>query len=162
VTNPYGRETKIPAVHSGRGLRFLWSALELISVMPLILLRVYVPLSMGYTVIAERYVPDTIVGIAYYTNDSKFLTSHAAKFLLHFIPKQTVFIHLDSSYSAILKRRGRHVDSYQYLEFQRKGYKTLGEIVGATLIDTSDMSVGDTSKRIMTHLLESQTLPKQE
>lgn len=155
VSNQYGRTMKIPAIHTNRGLRLLWSTLEVVSVMPLILYRVYIPLSLGYTVVAERYVLDTIVGIAYYTNDLKFLANRTARFLLFFVPRKTIFIHLDSSYSAILRRRGRHVDSHHFIEFQRTAYKILGDHVGAFLIDTSNMSVGDTSNQIMTHFVKS-------
>jgi thymidylate kinase len=152
VSNEYGRETKIPAVQVNSDLRVFWSMLELLSVVPIILFRVYLPLSLGYTVIAERYVLDTIVSIAYSTDNMKFLTSRMARFLLHFIPRDTIFIHLDSSYAVIEKRRGSLTDPCHFLEFQKVGYKMLGELVGASPIDTSYMSVADTSNRIVEHV----------
>jgi len=149
VSNPFGKKTKLPAVHLNRLIRLFWSVTELASVMPVILFRVYVPLFQGYTVIAERYVVDTIVTVAYYTNDLCFLQSRTARILLSFVPKKTVFIHLDSDNSTIIKRRGRIVDSHDFIKFQRMGYKIMGNSVEALFVDTSNLSVEQTQKRIL-------------
>jgi len=149
ILNPFGKKTKLPAVHLNRWIRLFWSALELVSVIPIILFRVYIPLFLGYTVIAERYVVDTIVTVAYYTNDLGFLQSRTARILLSFVPKKTVFIHLDSDNSTIIKRRGHIVDSHDFIKFQRMGYKMMGNSVEAMFIDTSNLSVEQTQKRIL-------------
>lgn len=152
VSNPFGRRAKIPAVHTSRFFRCFWSMIELVSVLPLILFRVYIPLFLGYTLIAERYLVDTVVTIAYFLSDLGFLQSRTAKLLLCFIPKNTVFIHLDSDYSTIMKRRSRMVEPYDFIKFQRMGYKMIENSVGAMFIDTSNISVEQTSKRIMNWL----------
>jgi len=149
VLNPFGKKTKLPAVHLNRWIRLFWSVVELVSVIPIILFRVYIPLFLGYTVIAERYVVDTIVTVAYYTNDLGFLKSRTARVLLSFVPKKTVFIHLDSDNSTITKRRGRIVDSHDFIEFQRRGYKIMGNSVEALFVDTSNLSVEQTQKQIL-------------
>jgi hypothetical protein len=104
----------------------MWSLLELVSVMPVILYRIYIPMLLGYTVVAERYIVDTIVTIAYYTGDLGLIKSQIAWFLLHFIPKDAVLIYLDSDYSVIVKRRGRVTDAYDFIEFQKTGYRIIG------------------------------------
>ena len=152
VSNPFGRKKKYPAVHIDRRLRLLWSLIELVSVAPVIIFRVYAPLLLGYTVIAERYVVDTVVTIAYYTNDLGFLQSLTARLLLRFIPKNTLLIHLDSDYSTLLKRRSYMVEAYDFIEFQRAGYKIIGSLVGATFIDTSDIAIEQTFSRIVDQL----------
>ena len=149
VSKPFGRQWKIPAVNTSQSFKILWSVIELVSVLPLILFRVYIPLYLGYTLVAERYVVDTIVNIAYFTNDLNFLQSRLAKFLLYFVPKNTIFIHLDSEYSVIMKRRHRMVESYDFIEFQRVGYKIIGDSVSAKYIDTSNISVKQTSMLIL-------------
>ena len=149
VLNPFGRKMKLPAVHLDRRIRLFWSIIELLGVMPAILFRVYVPLFLGYTVVAERYVIDTIVTVAYYTNDLGFLQSQTTKLLLRFVPKNTLLIHLDSNYRTIMKRRGNFVESCDFINFQRKGYRIIGNSVEATYIDTSNISVEETYKRIM-------------
>jgi thymidylate kinase len=152
VPNPYGKTKKYPAVHINWPIRFFWSQLELVSVIPVIITRIYLPLLLGYTVIAERYVADTIVTIAYYINNLRFLRSFTAKILLIFIPKKTILIHLDSDYSTLLKRRGFKVEAYDFIEFQRKGYKIIGNIVETIFIDTSNITVEETFMRIMSQI----------
>lgn len=149
VSNPFGRKKRYPAVHIGRSFRLFWSLLELVSVMPVIIFRVYIPLLLGYTVIAERYVVDTILTIAYFTQDLGFLQSQTAKLLLRFIPERTLFIYLDSDYSAIVNRRGPLVESYDFIRFQRAGYQMVANSVGATSIDTTNNSVEQTFKQIL-------------
>lgn len=149
VSNPFGRQLKVPAVHTNWWFRLFWSMIELVSVLPLILFRVYIPLFLGYTLIADRYLVDTVVTIAYFLNDLGFSKSRTAKLLLCFIPKNTVFIHLDSDYSTILKRRSLMVEPYDFIEFQRVGYKIMGKSIGAVYIDTSNTTVRQTFTRIM-------------
>jgi hypothetical protein len=149
TVNPFGMQVKVPAVHTNLRLGFFWSMIELVSVLPLILFRVYVPLFLGYTLIAERYVVDTAVTIAYFINDVGFLQSHIAKLLLLFIPKNTIFIHLDSDYSTIMKRRDHIVEPYDFIKFQRMAYKIMESSVSAILINTSNISIEQTSERIM-------------
>ena len=149
VSNSFGRQVKIPAVHTSRSFRLFWPMIELVSVLPLVLFRVYIPLFLGYTLVAERYLVDTVVTIAYFINDPSFLQGHTAKLLLCFIPKNTVFIHLDSDYSTIMERRSHIVEPYDFIEFQKMGYKMIGNSVGAKFIDTSNVSVKQASMRIM-------------
>lgn len=160
-SNPFGRRKKFPAVHTSKSLRLFWAIIEMLSVIPLIVYRVYIPLFLGYTVIAERYVVDTVVNVAYYTNDLRFLKSSTAKLLLRLIPKNTIFIYLDSDYSTLISRRGRNVESYDFFRFQRIGYEIIGNSLGVILINTSKNSIEQTSTKIL-HRLESsgQMLPK--
>lgn len=149
VSNPFGRKKKIPAVDTSGSLRFFWTVIELVGVIPVILFRVYIPLFLGYTIIAERYVIDTIVTIAYYTDDLDFVKSPIARFLLYFVPKNTIFIHLDSDVTTIMKRRGRNVESFNFIRFQRIGYKILENSVEALSIDTSNVTVEQTFNQIL-------------
>jgi len=162
VSNPFGKQLKIPAVHKNHWLKLFWSVIELVSTLPPILFRVYIPLFLGYTIIAERYVVDTVVTIAYYVNDLGFLQSRTARLLLCFVPKNTVFIHLDSDYSNIIKRRSHTIEPRDFIEFQRIGYKTIGSLVRAEFVDTSRTSVKQTYTRIMHWLRSKEVFQSQE
>jgi hypothetical protein len=110
-------------------------------------------MSLGYTVVAERCVVDTIVNIAYYTQDMGFLQSRIAGIILHSsIPKKAIFIHIDSDYSAILKRRGNEVDPYEFIKFQRRGYGIAKYLVEATSIDTSNMTIQEAYASVLKRL----------
>jgi hypothetical protein len=142
--NPFGKISRYPAVHENRFLKLFWCVTELISVVPVIFFRVYLPLSLGYTVIAERYVVDTVVNMAYLTNDLGFLQSLTARIILSFIPQNAAMIYLDSNYSSMLRRRGDEVEPRGFIEFQREGYRVIAKSIGAKLIDTSNMSIEET------------------
>src|SRR5437016_9013622 len=66
AVNPFGLGAKQPLVYPQSLSKGIWAFIETISVLPLILLRVYLPLWMGYRLVAERYVVDTIVTISYF------------------------------------------------------------------------------------------------
>lgn len=138
------------------GFDFCGLLLELISVIPVILFRVYIPLHLGYTLVAERYVVDTVVTIAYFTDDLSFLQSRTARLLLRFIPRNTIFIHLDSNYSTLMKRRNQTVEPYSFIKFQKVGYDMVGYSLGAKRIDTSNIGVRRASSQIMHWLRTNQ------
>ena len=136
---------RIPLVNRSVLLRWFWAAIELVSVLPLIIYRVYFQLFLGYILVAERYVIDTIVTIAYFIDDFGFLYSPLATALLYCIPKDSAFIYLDSSYETMIKRRGINVEVRCFIEFQRKAYSILANHLEALMIDTSRLSVEETS-----------------
>lgn len=172
VLNPFGVATKLPAVNRNRLLRFFWSAVELIGVLPIIL-RVYYSIWRGRTLVAERYVLDTVTTIAYFLNEVNFLKSWTSRLLLRLIPKDTVFIFLDADYDTIYQRRAplfrtkthsksrnKHygavprssVESRVFIEFQRTAYKVLAKSFDPLVIDTSRYTVQKTSKMILRYL----------
>lgn len=171
VVNPFGIATKIPAVDRSRLLQFFWSIIELIGVIPLVL-RVRYSLWMGRTMVAERYLLDTVTTIAYFLNDLNFLYSRTSRLLLRFLPKDAVFILLDSDYETIFQRRApffntkatksckkeygaiprSSVEPRVFIDFQRKAYELLAASFDTLMIDTSKHNVEETSKAILQYL----------
>jgi energy-coupling factor transporter ATP-binding protein EcfA2 len=149
VLNPFGEGKKIPAVHVNRKFRLFWSITELVSVIPVVILRVYIPLLLGYVVVAERCIVDTIVNIAYYTNDASFLQSRTVRLLLNLFPRKALLIHLDSDYLTLMKRRGRTVEAYSLINFQRNCYRAIEKLLNAAYVNTSNHDVNQTSKLII-------------
>ena len=172
VMNPFGVPIKLPAVNRSRVLRSLWTATEFLGVLPIIL-RVYISILRGHRLVAERYVLDTVVTIAYLINDVNFLNGLASKLLLRFIPRNTMFIFLDADYATICRRRrsllgpensedtGREtygsiqksaVEPEEFINFQRRAYKSLAKSFGALVVDTSKLSIEETSGLILQQL----------
>jgi len=145
TVNAYGHIIRIGAISSSRLNRLIWAWIEFVSVLPLALLRVYLPLSMGRVVIAERYFVDAVASIAYTLDDPDFESSFVARLMLRFIPKNSVLIHLDSDYDEISERRGSMADPEDYIRFQRSMYDGLSMRLGAVKIDTSRWSIEDTA-----------------
>jgi energy-coupling factor transporter ATP-binding protein EcfA2 len=152
ILTPHGVEQKMFSLPSDGAFRSFWYLLELISVKPLILLKVRFPLLLGYTVVADRFVVDTVVNLAYYGNDVKFVQSSIANLFFRLIPKNASLIHLDSDYSTILKRRGIAVDSLSFIEFQRTAYKLINRSIQAKKINTSKSTVIQTSQEIQLYV----------
>lgn len=144
VVNPYGFPQKILLLPIGKYFRFLWYFVEFLSVKPLIILKVRIPILLGYTVVAERFIVDTIVSVAYYGNDVHFIQSSFAQFFLRLSPKNTCFIHLDSDYSTIMGRRGCEVDSSDFIDFQRLAYGLVRNSMNAKSLSTSSLNVAQT------------------
>jgi hypothetical protein len=57
---------------------------EFISVLPILLAKFILPSILGYTVIAERYVPDFLVWVSLTTRDEDYLKRLEARFMLHY------------------------------------------------------------------------------
>lgn len=153
---PYGAVSPIsmnPPVLKGAFSRILWSIIDTISVLPILLIQVYTPLVLGYCVIAERYIIDSIASIAYFVNDPQFFKGRFAKLLLKFIPEQTVFVFVDADYDTISLRRRNVAGPAEYTEFHRKMYLELTPIVKAIYVNTSTLSVQETHKRILYSIL---------
>jgi thymidylate kinase len=140
---------KIPAIDRSRVLRSFWGLIELVSVLPLILYRVYLQLLRGYVIIAERYVIDTVATIAYFMNNMGFLSSPIATVLLSCIPKKSKLIYLDSNYETIMKRRSYNVEVRSFIQFQRMAYNILAKRLDALIIDTSQFSINETFNAIL-------------
>ena len=129
-------------------LALLWGAVEFVSVLPWIFLRVYLPRFLSYTVVAERYVVDTVVYLGYWLGYG-YLTSFSAKVLLRFIPEDSVIIHLYAETDTLLKRSFDDEVTQDFIEFQQDIYHKMAKRLDAISINTSKSSVEKTSQKIL-------------
>jgi thymidylate kinase len=170
VVNPFGPPGRLPAVDRNCVLRRFWSAAEFLSVLPLIARVNY--LGRKNTLVAERYLVDTVTTVAYFLNDLDFINSWTSRLLLRFIPKDTAFVFLDTDYATIYGRRaGLYDQEYlkknrkeygatptcpveprSFIDFQRKAYRTLAKSFDPLTIDTSKHSIEDTTNIILQFL----------
>ena len=155
----YHRIVKVPSGVTYRvfdpgllpSLQRFWGAIEFLSVLPWIILRVYLPRALGYTVVAERYVVDTVAYLSYWLGKD-FLQSFLAKVLLSFIPQGSVLIHLDAETQDLLERLKRiryDTATKDYIVFQQRIYRILSRTMMATTINTSKYNVDETFQRIL-------------
>lgn len=170
VSNPSGIEMKLPAVDRNRLLRSFWALTEFFSVLPLII-RTDLETKRGRKLVAERYVLDTVANVAFFVNDVQFIRSRIARLLFLFVPRDTVFIFMDSDYRTIFKRRahlflsssdpkGRvygvlpkaTVEPKEFIDFQRTAYQAFAKYFNALTIDTSKHSIEETSNLILEYL----------
>ncbi len=67
---------------------------------------------------------------------------------MKFIPSNCVLIHLDADYDTLVKRRGRLVEPRSFIDFQKEGYAWLSRQFATHYIDTSKLTVDETSEAI--------------
>lgn len=136
-------------------LKAFWGFIEFVSVLPWILIKVKLQLFLGYIVIADRYLVDTIVNVAYFLDDPNFLRGDIARILLNMISKDAFLIHLDAKteivFARIEKRKSEEID-VKFIKFQQRAYLLLAAYLGALSIDTSHREAADTFKIILDKL----------
>lgn len=167
--------------------RLIWSVIEIVSIMPRILIDVYLPKALGFTLIGERYVVDSIATMScYFLKDPKFIHSRASNFLLRFMPPCTIPILLDSNIVSIMERRltrnSLHDEPvrlnpqiwldpnkysknnpYEYIapHQQREMYLELARKVRAHIIETSDLSVDEVHRIVLKKISEDANITKE-
>lgn len=125
--------------------KWFWSLLEFLSVIPWIITRLYLPLLLGYHVIAERYVVDTVVYNQYFIGDSFNIY---AKILLRMMPKDALLIHMDAEKQDILRRREGDVLPKNFIDYQLTQYRFLASKINALCVNTSHNDIAEVSKII--------------
>jgi len=116
----------------------LWTILDICGVLPLAVLRVHPFAWNGYTLVAERYVIDSIVTLAFFLEDPTFLDGMAARLLESLLPSDTRMVFLDADYDQILKRRDDEAEPEEFIEFQRVHYAKMAKRHNALYIYTPD------------------------
>jgi len=150
--SPDGDAYKIFDIRFLPKLKKIWCFLEFLSVLPWILFKVNFPLLLGYVVIADRYLVDTVVTIAYSFTDTNFISGFIAKVLLRMIPHNSFFIHLDANTKIILRRRNVERIQRDFIEFQKKWYTLFALSFGALSINTSNKKVYNTFNEIIENI----------
>lgn len=146
--NAQGNIIKIKPLQDKRISRKLWTWIEFLSVLPVAIIKVWIPVKAGWIVIADRYLLDSIASIAYTINDPTFPDSLIARLMLGLVPKRAVLIHLDAPYSEIAKRRGKATDPASYIEFLRATCLKLARCLNTISLDTSKLTIDEVQQVI--------------
>jgi len=142
--NPYYK-TSIP-----NSVKKVWQLIEFISVLPILLTRFIIPCSLGYTVIAERYIPDFLVWVAVTTDDPSYLNSFSARFLLALTLKARIRIYVKADIKKLIDRRGDMDPSFIKKEFTL--YEKLAKSIGSFTLDTTNKNVDESLNILLAFL----------
>ncbi len=134
-----------------RNLKRVWQLIEFASIIPIILLKYILPSTLGYWVVADRYVLDFIVWVSITTNDQRYLKSVEAKFLLALSSKTHVRIYVTATIKELLRRRKEDI---HYLREQLKIYNQIALDIHANILDTTDKSTDKSFKEVLRLLKE--------
>jgi len=156
--NKFGSILKIPNFKSYSKLSVFWGWFELLNIMPIVFFKAIIPYKIGYSLLAERYTPDSIATISYFLSDDKFINSKVSLILLSLIPKDAMFIYLKCDYQELIRRRKIIVEPKQSSNFHSKIYDLLAYQLKAVVIDTSNLSILDTHKKIIKSVFKNKII----
>ncbi len=132
-----------------KSLGRLWSLVEFISVLPWIILKVYLPIFFGSTIVADRYVVDTVVMISTNVKDMFFADKFLGRLLLKMIPKGAIIFHMDADFDTLIERRPDIEYTRAEIETQMKLYRMLAVRLNAYTVNTSNLGIEETMKEVL-------------
>ena len=144
LDNPY-YSISIPS-HMKR----VWQLIEFVSVLPILLTRFMLPSLLGYTVIAERYIPDFLVWVVITTDDPSYLSSIGARFLLALALRAKVKIYVKADLQKLIERRMDMNPSF--IMKQLILYEKLAEGINSLTLDTTNRSVDESMNSLLAFL----------
>jgi len=98
----------------------IWQFIEFISLIPLILLRYYIPNKIGFVVIGERSPIDSLIWIMQTTNDPKYFKTIFGKFLLKFSSTADLIFFITANRDILIKRRlNEKINFFQYYLYEK-------------------------------------------
>jgi len=141
VVNPNNVDVK--RFDHSRYRRF-WPLIEFISVLPLFVSKIYLPFSLGYVIVSDRCVIDTVVTISTRIKDPFFMNSCISRILLRMVPKGAVIIHFNVELTDVLKRKPDIEYTFTEINHQILLYNLLARRMGAHTVNTSELSINET------------------
>jgi thymidylate kinase len=134
-----------------RKIRTPWKILELISLFPALLYRVLLPQLLGYIVVCDRYVLDTLVSLSYFLDDKRLISGICAKLLASMMLKNTVLFYMNADTVTILRRKKCEPLTPRLIEYYKDAYGALIKRLKlrTTMIDTSRVSIEDVQKLML-------------
>lgn len=139
IVNPNGVAIQRFDPTSLDSLRKIWPLIEFISVLPWILTRVYLPIMLGFFLVADRYVVDTVVTISIRLKEKDFYNTFIGRVLLKMIPDATAIVLLDIGVDTVLKRRYDVEYTFEEILDQIALYRKLAKSLGALIINSEKL-----------------------
>jgi len=158
--NPNGIIISRFELYDSRFARKVWPTIEFLSALPLIIFKVKLPLLLGYRIVLDRYMIDTITSIALSTKNMKFADSFLGRLLLKMMPKGSASILLDIDLSTVLERRPDIEYSYDEIRNAIGLYRTLTRKMKSVSLDTDTLAVEQTKKRVLELFFVTELMPK--
>lgn len=138
--NPKGMIISRFELYKGTFISKIWSVIEFLSILPLVISKVWLPYILGYTVVCDRYVIDSAVSIALTTKDMSFPDSFIGALLLKAIPEKNALIFLDADLPTVLKRRPDVEYSVDEIKNEMKLYRSFMRKVKALTFNSATES----------------------
>ena len=148
--NPY-YEICVP-----RALKAPWMLIEIASIIPVLLAKLYVPLIMGYFVIGERGIIDFLVWMSLTLRSPELVKGFVGRALIALARSVGISIYVRAA-PEVLKYRRRGSPEEGALGFQLIVYDAIAKAYNFPKIDTSKRGVMDCLNEVLTVIgLESE------
>jgi thymidylate kinase len=131
-------------------MKRVWQLIEFVSELPILLARFMLLSLLGYTVIAERYIPDFLVWVVITTDDPSYLSSISARFLLALALRAKVKIYVKADFQKLIERR-KDMDP-SFIMKQLILYEKLAECMDSLTLDTTNRSVNESMNVLLAFL----------
>lgn len=133
-----------------RKIKIVWKFIEITSFFIALIYRVCLPAFLGYIIVCDRYVLDTLVTLSYFFKEPKFVLSIFARVLVKLIPKNSFLFHLDADAKIITLRKLDEPLTFELIEYYRRMYTLLVKIYSlkAEKIDTVNETIQDVQEKI--------------
>jgi len=131
-------------------MKKLWQLIEFVSALPVLFVRFMLPSFLGYTVIAERYIPDFLVWIVITTDDPSYLSSISARSLLALALRSKVKIYVKADFQKLIERRMDMDPSF--IMKQLILYEKLAKSICSFTLDTTNKSVNESMNILLAFL----------
>lgn len=131
-------------------IKTVWKFIEIISFFMAWIYRVCLPALLGYIVVCDRYVLDTLVTLSYFLKDPKFIISNFARLLVKLIPKNSILFYLEADTQIIMFRKLGEPLTFELVEYYKQMYALSMKIYGirAKNINTSTETIQSVQEKI--------------
>jgi len=104
----------------------VWSWVRFLDIFISVNVRVKLPLLFGFTVVCDRFVPDSLVELMTDIGDTKLLGTTVGKLISELIPKSSKSVLLDVEEKTAWQRK-TDIPALDYLTRRRSSYRTVAE-----------------------------------
>lgn len=135
-------------------MNFIWKFIEITSFFMAWFYRIYLPFLLGYIVVCDRYVLDTLVTLSYFLKEPKFIASKFARLLIKLMPKKSLLIYLEADTQIIMLRKLDEPLTLELIEYYKRIYALLIKIYGikANNINTASETIQSVQEKVMSLL----------
>ena len=131
-------------------ISFLYPWMLFIDILPMYFIKISIPLHIGYTIVCDRYIYDTLADLMIDLNDLNIHRKIIGKFFLRLFPIDTKAIILDLDEETIRERRIDLMGD-RSLERRRKVYKQIAKDFDIPIIENTG-SIKEVHKNIVSLL----------
>ncbi len=119
----------------------LYPLLLFIDMLPMYFIKISLPRRLGYTIVCDRYIYDTLVDLMIDLREFEIHKKFFGELFMGLLPKNTIVIHLDLD-EKIIRERREDLKVDQSLELRRKLYSKLSQDLDIPTIE-NDRSIDE-------------------